>query len=337
MANSLTLDAYADHILVSVDSLTATYLIKRAVTSDIAHSDIIYSTAGVVAYEDDTVVQGHPYTYWITQADGSTIVTGPLTSRLFQAKLIGRGGGLKGSKRNKSWDYDVECPLCGCSVRRNTLRRGYVRPHPTGENYLPNAAAPENWTYGANAPVVHDINVSGDYYNEGYPYVFPQIEKDSDWRTPPGQNRWPGIPQIWTGWNTGNTLTIGTPTALVTGTIICWIYVQPGSGSKTVQIKQAAEVLLTVDLENLAQGWNRVTSACTATNAAAVYMTPVYVAGTQRYFLFGGAQLTSKIGHEADIEVLPHRSSAAGVYTTGGMMDLCTECYSGLRKRVPWG
>ena len=34
--------------------------------------------------------------------------------------------------------------------------------------------------------------------------------------------------------------------------------------------------------------------------------------------------------------ILPDRLTGIGQYVTGGMMDLCPECHSGLRRRVPW-
>lgn len=200
MANALTLQEFADYIELTVDSMTNGYLLRKSFTGDVAYSDTVYEEGGdaTLTWDDRSVLAGHLYTYWITQSDGSTIVTGPTTGRLKQYKLLGRGGGARGGRRRrKAIDYNIECELCGFKFPRNTFRKGYVRPHATGINYLPNAAAPENWTWAIN-PFYFDANVWNWFINEmtSPDFIFPQIEKDSDLRTPPGHYHYPGTPVI---------------------------------------------------------------------------------------------------------------------------------------------
>jgi hypothetical protein len=145
MASSFTLNEYADKIDI-VQDLAALDYIKKSFVSNVAYADlIIVSLAGTTeTVEDRAVVQGHTYYYWLYDG-GDNLLQGPTAGRLKQRILFGRGG-VRG-KRQKTFDYDVACPLCGKTCRRTTLRRGYVRPHVTGENYMPNSAAPEAWTY----------------------------------------------------------------------------------------------------------------------------------------------------------------------------------------------
>ena len=351
MALSLTFEKYADYLKVwSVDaSVTAdgTYSIRKSFTDDVDYSDQLFSQARVIGQainwglEDRSLVQGHTYFYWVYFDYGgvgeSLLDSG--SARLTQHILFGRGGGLKGAKRQRTWDYDVECPLCGKNCRRNLLRRGYVRPHTSGINYLPNAAAPENWTWDVN-PYRFDANVVGGSI-ETEAIVFPQIEKDSDLRSPPGQNRWPGVPIVLIG-TPQIFATVGTPATAGSGTCIAWFYVPVGGTNfatpRTPNIQVIQDVNTIINLTKLLDaGWHRMSAEYTWDNVNPIKIEQKGFADDTGGIGYGGVMLTTATGRDAEIATLPHRSSGSGVYTTGGMMDLCPECYSGLRKRVPWG
>jgi hypothetical protein len=264
---------------------------------------------------------------------------------LKQPKLIGRGGGARGGRRKRrSWDYNVMCDLCGFKVRRNALRRGYVRSHVTGINYLPEAAAPENWTYPVRDPDWFDANTINWFsYDETDPaFVFPQIEKDSDYRTPPGHYRYPGCPRFTVTTANQPAVQFGVPSAawaVSGGYLIVWVYILDATNLEmyAVQTGPPLVVLLgNTDLSSLgANAWHKLiyeTTWDTSDNVGIAFENSVAVTGNPT-IVFGGAQLTSG---DPEIACLPHRSSGLGAYTTGGMMELCPDCYSGLRRRVPW-
>jgi hypothetical protein len=351
MADTITLVEYADYINITVDSITNLYRLRKSFTNDIAYADTLYQERGaaITSWDDRSNVPGHIYYYWITEDNRSTIVSGPIAGKLKQYKLIGRGGGARGGKqKRRSWDYDVMCDLCGFKVRRNVLRRGYIGSHVTGVNYLPNAIASENWTYTDRKPFYYDANVwewwgnfSGNTPPTDYPqnaFVFPQLEKDSDYRTPPGHYRYPGTPLFYveTSWYAPN---IGTPSAawaIAGGYLIIWVYLVT-AGAVYMKVTQGgAPVVDSVNISDLATpGWNKLIYEITWTNASDITVHFGYggAPAVQPLIVFGGAQLTTG---DPTIACLPHRSSGLGVYTTGGMMELCPDCYSGLRRRVPW-
>jgi hypothetical protein len=203
MATGFTIDPFADRLDIALTDVNGHRLYK-SYTNALDHADLILTVpAGPFSYTitDRACLQGHTYYYWLYTAAG-VLVQGPTEGRLRQVKVLGRGGGARGQhRRQKSHDYDVECELCGFKYRRNTLRRGYVKPHQTGENWLPNAQAPENWLFGTTLPGhwfdVNNLIWFGGVLPQEYNLLhFPALDKDSDYRTPPGQNYSPGVPLI---------------------------------------------------------------------------------------------------------------------------------------------
>ena len=83
-------------------------------------------------------------------------------------------------------------------------------------------------------------------------------------------------------------------------------------------------------------GWNRLHATCTWNAQDPISMMTSINYEVVGALIYGGVQLTTATGRDAEMSILPHRSSGLGVYTTGGMMDLCPTCYSGLRRRAPW-
>jgi hypothetical protein len=252
--------------------------------------------------------------------------------QLKQYKLRGQ----RSPGRKRTLDYDVECPLCGFNVRRNVLRRGYVKPFVSGENYLPNGAAPENWTVTSPVSYYWDANVFASRYRatgDGAPdeadhvFYFPQLDKSSDNRIPPGQNYWPGI--VYARLISTNYLQVafGNPTDTFSGYCTMWVYATEGSLAITTPTGAAYTSNV------LPKGWHRFTFAQDFSTGTSFYIKMTYSGDNQAGIGFGGAMATTTNDPTA---TLPHRSSALGSYTTGGMMPLCPSCYSGLRRRVPW-
>ena len=92
MADSISLEAYADRIDVTYDIASPPGYVKRSYDSSISYADALVSITGggpYAVYEDETVVQGWSYYYWVTDA-GGTPVAGPVSAQLTVPTLIGK-------------------------------------------------------------------------------------------------------------------------------------------------------------------------------------------------------------------------------------------------------
>ena len=337
MAIAVTTEEYSDYINLAITGLSGStqYSVRISPWGDVNKRDIYWTfiTGASETSKDIPIyscLQGHTYTWYLVDVVNTPIADG--TMRLKQPKLFGS----RSPGRKRTLNYYVECELCGFKEKRNVLRRGYVKPHVTGVNYLPNGAAPENWTVGSPLSYDWDANVSASNWrakgtsepeHSEIPFFFPQIDKSPDFRTPPGQNHWPGIIH-WTPVNSNwLTVTFGNPTSTFAGYCVVWLYAFRGSISITTPTG------LEFESPELTQGWHRFSFPQSFNTGVSFYTKITYSGSQQGRMGFGGAMAIPT----NDITLtLPHRSSAVGQYTTGGMMNLCPDCYSGLRRRVPW-
>lgn len=310
---SATITCASDYI--QIDTVESTgYTLYRSFTNDSDYADAMTKElSSIDQFIDISVVQRWTYHYWLEILGSYTYIG---SGRLTQPVLYGR----RGAQKKFPLDRTVECPLCGFEAKKRVMKRGYVKPHITGENYLPNSAAPEKWTYTVY-PEYYDINAYYQWNDIEKTVVFPHWEKEFGyWQ--------PGVPIF----KVSSVVTIGTPSASKTGYIILHLY-SLADYPLTIYILNPAATL-TLSSVDLSLGWNRVVGELSwvSTSSLKVWLSLSGAPGVP-YVGFGGAQLVTR---EPELASLPDRETGSGDYTTGGLMDLCPKCYSGLRRRVPW-
>jgi hypothetical protein len=343
MAYSLSLRNGPDRIYVDweIDAGSHT-LRRRAYTVPLvvppSGYDII-TTMGAGAggnsgtFEDTGVVQEWAYDYIIAD-DLPSVVASATGGKLFQAKAYGRREGAGGHTK-RTITYKIECELCGFKYPRNVFRRGYVKPHVVAENYVTNSAAPENWEWAA-APLYYDINAYFQANSIEHTVCFPQIEKPLEKGSRYGGGMWyPGVPCEKITGADFKFVEVGTTQAAKSGYAIVWIYHLEGT-RLTVSVRHNTGSWVTigaVNMNDMSQGWHRAYFECSWNASVDIGVRFSRHPAEEPIFGFGGVQL---VENNVETACLPDRATGVGEYTTGGMMDLCPDCYSGLRRRVPW-
>ena len=347
MAWSLTVTPGSDRMYITVNA-DANYQLRRCWVDDEDRSDYIVfnASAGPISLEDNSVLQEQRYYYWLKQYGGSTFASA--NAKLFQPKAFGRRGGGHARRR---FDYDIECPKCGFEYPRNLFKRGYVKPHVTGTNYLPFAASPEDWDWSL-IPHFRDINA---YFFQqgrddpllGLPQIERPLEKASRYG---GGHRYAGVPCILNTAQPGGYIDLGNPPGTnppfgYDGYLIIWVWRGddvPADEPVDLKLKAmqvtGSDYIETPIAREMSKGWHRIWKEFNWDGVKGKLRISI-TGGTSSYlpqyilFGFGGAQIVSA---EPEMASLPDRKTALGEYTIGGMMDLCPDCYSGLRRRVPW-
>jgi len=300
-----------DYTGVGVNTLLRSF-VDDVNFADIIHSFSIADDLPAGSVYDTSCVQRWTYYYWIGTL-GDPISIG--SARMMQHKVFGK----KGSKKQYTQQRTVECPLCGFEYKKSKLKRGYVKTHVTGENYLPNAAAPENWTHTVG-PTRFDANSYFQLHDIEQTLVFPQFEKDFGYY-------YPGVPYL----TLSDVITIGSPSAGGTGYAIFYVYFSQ-INTASFRVMQPSAVA-TVATDTYQIGWHKIISPSFKWDTTSMDLWISLGLTATPSCAFGGMQL---VINNPELSTLPDRLTGIGEYTTGGMMDLCPDCHSGLRRRVPW-
>jgi len=313
---AISLSVYSSYIEVTLAFVTNGYKVRRSFTSSLDQAITILTVAGEVSFIDEGLthsldpsiaiipespVRHWPYTYWLTESDGVTIEDGPYTVKLTEHKVIHER--KHSSPKVDGWR---ECPLCAWLYEKTVYRKGWTPSHQLGENWLPAAIDQTLWTI-----------TDEKYFDYG---TYPQYGYED------GRRR-PGVVLL----NPGGTITYPAFPDTGSGVLKTWWYLPatPSGEDHEALVKRGMLATTTHTLGDK-RGWQVRTQNFGWTPSTELI---IENNSSKSNLMYGGGQIYTRDELAGFVST---DATNTGIKTVGGIMWLCPDCYSGMRRRRPW-